>query len=219
MQIFHKVKKQWRLFFPGPQAKRVKPWFVADGDYKHRLTYDELDENSLVVDLGGYKGQWASDIFGRYQCRVLVFEPAAVYCELISKRFIRNSRINVYPYALSNENKTELLYINADKSSAVKKEGKPEQMNFRKFDEMMRELSVESIDLLKINIEGGEYDLLDYIIATGWVRKIRNIQVQFHDFFPDAVSRMNKIRSALSLTHDPTYQYEFVWENWKIRKL
>jgi len=37
------------------QRKRVIPWFAVNGDQTLRLNYD-LDANSLVFDLGGYKG-------------------------------------------------------------------------------------------------------------------------------------------------------------------
>lgn len=39
-----------------------------------------------------------------------------------------------------------------------------------------------------------------------------------HDFVPDAKRRMQKIQAALSRTHNLTYQYPFVWENWRIKE-
>ncbi|MDA8326743.1 MAG: hypothetical protein M0033_11065, partial [Nitrospiraceae bacterium] len=59
------------------------------------------------------------------------------------------------------------------------------------------------------------YDLLDHLIETGVVNQIGNIQVQFHDFAPNAESRMSDIQRKLALTHKLTYQYRFVWENWE----
>ena len=44
------------------QALRVAPWLADNGDKTYRLDYN-LNENSVVFDLGGYEGQWASDIF------------------------------------------------------------------------------------------------------------------------------------------------------------
>jgi hypothetical protein len=49
------------------------------------------------------------------------------------------------------------------------------------------------------------------------VRQIENIQVQFHDFVPDAEGRMQRIQEKLAQTHELTYQYLFVWENWRRR--
>ena len=74
-----------------------------------------------------------------------------------------------------------------------------------------------SVALMKINIEGGEYDLLDRMIETGLVESIDNLQVQFHNFTVDAKRRMERIQEALQRTHTLNYQYRFVWENW-VRK-
>ena len=38
--------------------------------------------------------------------------------------------------------------------------------------------------------------------------------MQFHRVASTSVSEMKRIQKALSITHKPTYQYEFVWENW-----
>ena len=79
----------------------------------------------------------------------------------------------------------------------------------------MMELGVKKIDLIKINIEGGEYDLLDHILEIGFVENIENLQIQFHNFVENSDSRMETIQTKLSQTHKPTYQYKYVWENWK----
>ena len=74
---------------------------------------------------------------------------------------------------------------------------------------------INKIALIKINIEGGEYKLLDRLIETNLIEKIENIQVQFHDIEPDSSLKMEKIQEKLRKTHEPTYQYKFVWENWR----
>ena len=68
---------------------------------------------------------------------------------------------------------------------------------------------------MKINIEGGEYDLLEHFLESGFIKNINNIQIQFHDFIPNAEERMKKIQYELEKTHSLTYQYPFVWENWQ----
>ncbi len=169
------------------------------------------------MDLGGYKGQWAGDIHSKYQCKVFVFEPLGRFYEFIKQRYKLNNSITVYQLALGNENKEELIYENADGSSTIRKEGVPSKIVFRKFDEVMRELNIQQIDLLKINIEGGEYDLLEYMLDNKMIQSVKNIQVQFHDFFPGATKRMKNIQGRLKETHVLTYQFEFVWENWKLK--
>ena len=69
---------------------------------------------------------------------------------------------------------------------------------------------------MKINIEGAEYDLLDSLISKNNHSIVQNLQIQFHDFvFSDVKERMFKIHSELCKSHSLSYQYEFVWENWK----
>ena len=81
--------------------------------------------------------------------------------------------------------------------------------------DFIRENNIGKIDLMKINIEGAEYDLLDDLIETGTVKHIDNLLIQFHDFFPEAKSRMDKIHEHLKQTHESTFCHEFVWEGWK----
>ena len=75
----------------------------------------------------------------------------------------------------------------------------------------------DHIDLMKVNIEGGEYDLLEHLVETAVISKIANLQVQFHDFVPNAEARMAAIQACLRQTHVLTYQFPFIWENWRIK--
>jgi hypothetical protein len=70
---------------------------------------------------------------------------------------------------------------------------------------------------MKINIEGGEYDLLNKIIDSGLIKNISIIHVQFHHFIPNAEIELKKIYTKLSLTHKPLYRYHFVWETWELK--
>ncbi len=50
----------------------------------------------MVLDLGGYEGQWASDLYARRRCRIDVFEPVARFAAAIAERFRHNSDIRVH---------------------------------------------------------------------------------------------------------------------------
>ncbi len=203
------------------QAIRCKPWFRDKGDQTLRLDY-QLDSNSVVVDLGGYEGQWAADIFCKYGSTVWIFEPYQLYFENIVKKFSHNPKVKVFNYGLSKSNEELTLYIKDNSSSVFSKSPDEEKSNTAnikliKASDFLNQNNVSKIDLLKINIEGGEYDLLEHLIETNFVRHIDNIQVQFHDFVENADARMKKIQGHLKETHYTTYQYEFVWENWKLK--
>lgn len=75
--------------------------------------------------------------------------------------------------------------------------------------------NIDFIDLMKINIEGAEYDLLEHILNRDLAGRINNIQVQFHNFIENCGERMFAIQKKLGETHQLTYQYLYVWENWE----
>jgi FkbM family methyltransferase len=195
--------------------EEVSRWFGDNGDKTLRLDYD-LDENSVVFDLGGFEGQWTADIHCMYGCRSYVFEPVVEFAANIKHRFRKNKKVDVFPFGLSDDNKTISLTTNADGSSQFKPGENVVEAQLVKASEFIEEHGIEWIDLMKINIEGGEYDLFDHLIEIGFLTKVRNFQVQFHDWSPDAKHRLAKVQAALKKTHRITYQYNTVWENWEI---
>jgi len=197
------------------QSLRCKPWFEAEGDKTLRLDY-ELDENSLVFDLGGYEGQWASDIYSKFRSNILIFEVYPPYANKIRERFLKNAKIQIFEFGISN-NTTQISFsVSGNTSSGFTSNDNNTEISLIRAQDFFLENNITHIDLMKINIEGGEYDLLEHLIETDFIKNICNIQVQFHDFIiPDAKQRMVRIQELLTKTHEPTYKFEFVWENWK----
>ena len=205
-----------RKMYRSSREAIIAKWVRDRGDTTLRLNYD-LDEDSLVLDIGGYKGQWASDIFSMYLCTVHVFEPISEFAEDIVKRFSRNPRIIVHKIGLSNETRKTMISCEEDGSSTLRRGARAEEILLVRASDFLQGKGIRSVDLMKINIEGAEYDLLEHLLAVGFVRHCRNIQVQFHDFVPDASLRMENIQRQLARTHFLTYQYPFAWENWRLR--
>ncbi len=201
--------------FSSQHQLMVRKWYTDGGDYALRFNYD-LNEESIVFDLGGYEGQWASDLFGRYQCPIFVFEPVSSFASRISERFTKNGKIQVYRYGLGKTSRSEEIHLSADGSSIFGKSGSKEKIELVDVKDWIEEhiKDNQDIDLMKINIEGGEYELLERLIETKLVNRIKNIQVQFHQISQDSLSRMERIQESLIKTHKPSYQYKFVWENW-----
>lgn len=192
---------------------RIVPWLRDNGDKTHSLNHS-LNEDSIVFDLGGYLGEWSKEIFNRYNCSIHIFEPVNSFCKQIEQN-LKSEKIIINQFGLAQSTFETEIYICNEASSIHKKTGQNESIQLIDFMDYIKTKDITTIDLLKINIEGAEYDLLEYIIKTGYVVNISNIQVQFHDFFPDAEIRMNKIQENLSKTHRLTFQYPFIWENWQ----
>jgi FkbM family methyltransferase len=199
-----------------PAEARVAPWRAAQGDATLRLEY-ALSAESVVFDLGGYEGQWASDIHAMYGCRVYVFEPVPAFAARIARRFQRNPHIRVFDFGLAPQHDTARIGLAQDASSTFKAGAESVDIRLEAIEAFLRRENIGSIDLMKINIEGGEYALLEHMLDRSLTDRIRDIQVQFHDFVPDAEARMAAIQQRLARSHAPTYQFPFVWENWRLR--
>ncbi len=216
--LFKKVinKLTGKVSSPSEHQLMLNKWWADGGDYELRFNYD-LGEDSVVIDLGGYEGQWASDLFARYRCPIYIFEPISSFANRIRERFQKNDKIQVFPYGLGSSSRVETIHISADGSSIFGKSESKEEIELIDVKDWIEKnlINHRHIDLMKINIEGGEYELLDRLIETGLISFIDNVQVQFHDISTESEFRMERIQTGLMKTHEPTYQYKFVWDNWK----
>lgn len=198
----------------------VAKWFQDGGDPVFRYNYP-LDNTSVVVDLGGFKGEFANKIYEKFGCYVHVFEPIKDFYQQCTKTNKNHVGVKVYPYGISGYTDGAVeISVEGDASSifkagsaAIKTEIilKPVQHLFDS-----DKIGLNKIDLLKINVEGAEFDILDALIKTHLVHFVENIQVQFHTFVPDAEAKREILHKELIKTHILTWNYPFVWENWKI---
>jgi len=198
-------------------------WFRENGDETKLLAHN-LGSNSVVFEVGGYLGKFTNNLFNKIGCKIHVFEPVKEFYDKLEDRFEKNEKIVVHNYGLYKED-TE-FHINVDCNNgenstifnrSIIENLKSEKIILRKIDDVIKENNIDNIDLLNINIEGGEYDLLNYLTTTPIIYNIKNIQVQFHDFIDNAHVKRNIIHAKLYNTHQLTYNYEFVWENWELR--
>jgi FkbM family methyltransferase len=174
-----------------------------------------LTENSIVFDIGGYKGEWAEKIIKLYNPYIYIFEPIPEYYLEIFKKLGANPKVSIYNFGLSDKNEKASISLLSNSSSIYKKGKNCINIRLQDISNFIKKANISRIDLMKINIEGGEYSLLERMINVKIIEICQDIQVQFHNFMPEAERRRNKIRESLAKTHFTTYEYLFVWENWR----
>lgn len=194
--------------------KEVNRWFRDGGDNKFRFNYP-LDENSLILDCGGYKGEWSEKIFSMYQCNIMIFEPVKKFYDIIKNKFIGNEKIKVFNYGLSDEEKNVDINLLDDGSSVFVDGTNKENIKLRSIYNFINDNKINKIDLLKLNVEGEEYNILDNIIDNNLTHIINSYQIQFHEVIDNYEERRKKIIKNLNNTHKQTYCYLYVWENWE----
>ncbi|URR34730.1 FkbM family methyltransferase [Thermosynechococcus sp. HN-54] len=200
--------------------REVRRWFRDKGDSTLRLDYP-LDTESIVLDVGGYKGDFTALIHEKFNCRVFVFEPVSVFYHICKKRFAGNAKITALNYGLSDTDEVSQVYIAQDSSSFYKRTSKAsaEIAQLRNCATVFQELGLEKVDLMKINIEGGEYNLVRKLIDSNLIEKIKYLQIQFHNFVENSEEKRQNLRSQLTRTHIEMWNYEFVWESWQLKNI
>lgn len=200
-EVFHKAYARWR----------------RDGMERRRRIFEGLGDKPVMLDFGGFEGNWAAEMHAAYGARVHVFEPHPSFAASIARRFDGNGDIVTHPLALGGADGELVLSDDGDASSAMRDGISAVRGLVRAATPYLDTLGLERVDVAKINIEGGEYDLLPELIESGWIGKIDRVQVQFHLFTPDEIRRRDAIRDGLSRTHFCEWEYAFVWEQWKRR--
>jgi len=189
-------------------------WFSDNGDYTHNLNYD-LNENSVVIDLGGYTGEWAQQIINKYNPNIFIIEPVTKFYDIMISKFSNNNKVHLMNVAAAIENKEGFLHINGDSTSSLLKNGTALNIQYKSIDTILKIWNLDKVDLIQINIEGDEYELLDYMIQTDLISMFENIQIQFHLFVEDAVTKRENIRKGLiNKGFKNKFDYPFVWESW-----
>jgi len=196
-------------------------WFSDKGDYTHNLNYD-LNENSTVIDLGGFKGVWIDEILKKLNPivpNIILVEPVPEFYNYLVEKFKTHKKIKVINCGVSTDENEHVknLYISTDASSTNFKNNSGDiiQIKTLPIEKILQDNNLENVDLIQINIEGDEYGLMEHMIKENIIKKFNNIQVQFHLGMESCNERRDNIRQQL-LTNGfkINFDYPFVWESW-----
>ncbi len=210
-------KSQWRWWNVLLVNCGLIVWKICQGDRTLRLDYP-LNNQSIVVDVGGYLGDWSQAIHDRYRSKIYIFEPVPEFVEKLRHRFANHKSIQIFAYGLAGQAERVKINLTADATSVYDATQSNEgivEIALQSASQTFRSLGLNSIDLLKLNIEGGEYALIADLIKSGYIRQVNNLQVQFHHFVPEARQLRQSLRQKLQQTHRLTYSFPFIWENWQ----
>jgi FkbM family methyltransferase len=194
----------------------------AEGwDEEQRYAYP-LTAESLVWDVGAWNGDFSRRIVNDYRCSVELFEILPRQQDALRYWFRHDKYVHVHNFGLGAAD--EVLLIRDDSECTSMLVTGEVEVHVRR---MAKHLPVYiHVDLVKLNIEGSEYDLLEDLCDTGGIHKIENLQVQFHDYVqlngvyievPNAAERYAYIAARLRETHEMQWQQPWVWESWRKR--
>lgn len=198
-------------------AEEFYRWRGDNGDHTRRINYS-LTKQDTVIDAGGYVGDWTQTIFDKYNPYIHIIEPAKEYCTRLESKFETNDKVHIHNFALGGSTREATFSVNGDSTTLYSETTEGETIACVDVNEFLKDEGIGQIALFKINIEGGEYELLERMIELNLMNRVGNFQIQFHRFIPDCKARRESIQKALSRTHTQTWNYDWIWENWELKK-
>lgn len=170
-------------------------WAVAEG---------RIGRDSIVYSVGiGDDISFDLEMIERFDVTVHAFDPTPESIEWLSRQEVPPEFIS-YEYGLADYDGTANFYahenpewISHSMFKASHTIDKPTVVQVRRLKTILEMLGHTRVDLLKIDIEGAEYGLIDDIVASGVA--IDQILVEFHhrfkelnpDMTHDAIRKLN----------------------------
>lgn len=188
-----------------------------------RYVYD-LTPDSLVIDCGGFEGNFANLICEKYACAVIVFEPVPIFCRQVEATLKKWPKVIVFNLGIGGRSRMTPFEVKGSMTGIASIGRERVVVNIRDIIEVLEEFgekfNTNSVDLLKLNIEGAEYETLERLLSAGAQTRFKNIQVQFHSVVPDSRVRRAAIMERMEKTHDITWedpQFDIGWINWRLK--
>jgi FkbM family methyltransferase len=197
-------------------------WLAAINANRHLLIEADIDADSVVLDAGAYTGEWAQEIIDRYNPTVHAFEPDPRNYKHLAKRAQANSRLIPHSFGLGDKSEHVRMSLELMGSSVFSdtsgKNGVPwAEIEIRDIVDAWQSLALGRVELMKINIEGAEFPLLERMIEANLLKNVDCFMIQFHEWHPGAYRRRRAIRKAMNKTHRLVWDYHFIWEKWVLK--
>ncbi|MBL7047421.1 MAG: FkbM family methyltransferase [Candidatus Marinimicrobia bacterium] len=208
-KIRKRINRFWRF---NSYAELLRSNFKKHGVLlraKDRDIYFAVSKNDILIDCGANVGDITSQM-ARTLGIVYAFEPDPYAFEILRKRFGRTKNVYVFNEGVCVEDGEMAFYmhrmtskdpIDASVGSSFN-ENKNQRykkifvrcINFSKFiDELGR-----IVALVKMDIEGMEFDVIDVLISSGRIKKIKQMIVETHERqMPELIERKHSLSNHI----------------------
>jgi FkbM family methyltransferase len=200
---------------PDARLSPIQRW-IRDGGNRRRTLGLALRPTDVALDFGGFRGDYAEELLRRYGCTVHVFEPVPEFAKGIKKRFRDDDRaVVVHEYAVGRSDRTLKMHVAGDASGAFAP-GPEVEVRVVAARSLVEQLPLR-IPVAKVNIEGGEFELIPALHEAGLLDRIDRLFIQFHQVGDTSGEDRRACQRLLEKTHRCEWDYPFVWESWSRR--
>ncbi len=186
-----------------------------------------ITKDSIIYSLGiGEDITFDLEIIEKHGCKVFAFDPTPRSIEWLKKQNIPtqmrwfevgiadyDGEADFFPPENPNHISHTILKRPKTREKAIK-------IKVKRLQTIMKELGHNQIDILKMDIEGAEYSVINNIISEGIFPN--QIAVEFHHFFKDIPiwhtfkAVLSLVKSGYRIFHvsESGYEYSFILNNY-----
>lgn len=175
------------------------------------------DEPKFIIDAGANIGLASLYFIKKYpNTKIIAVEPEKANFEMLGINSKNHKNIFLYKRALSNRANLVLNVVDrgfgdwgfvTEIESSVSYQNSVDTVQTITIDEIMKENNLDFIDLLKIDIEGGEKELFESNYEN-WLPRTRNIAIELHDGI-----KMGSSKSFFKAISSYNFSYQIRGEN------
>lgn len=189
--LYQSIKKYSRIILGSevyfPIDKNIKKDFLGNRQARWIVASKLLDQNKIVYSFGvGTDISFDLSLIEKYGCEVFAFDPTPKSIAWIKEQTLPK-KLKFLEYGVSDNDEVIIFYppANANHVSYSTKADdcnqKGIQLPVYRLISIMNNLGHKKIDLLKIDIEGSEYNVIKDLIKSNI--DIKQILVEFHHRF------------------------------------
>lgn len=226
MSIFTKTKQRFRrkrLFDLGIIPKEIDTAKLYGGDHGWVVDYSKLNSNSVVYSVGvGSNIDFDLALIQELKLAVYAFDPTPRSIEWIGKQSLSKS-FKFIPMGLgSNDGEMEFFPPRKESSTHFSPIDRYDNLQVetikapvKTLKSIAQEFGHQTIDLLKMDIEGAEYDVIDNLEEQEV--EINQILIEFHHMYKgislddtkNAIDKLQKLGFELFHISQRTYEFSF----------
>ena len=152
---------------------------LNNGGYKLDLL--DISESDTIIDIGANTGIFAIYAAKKFGCRIISFEPVPQIYENAVNNLKLNSADNVEIHNCGISDKEGLITICFDpQNSGGSSHFKSGNSILCKTEPLHKYLEEKNLKFLKIDCEGGEYDIIPSILQH--LNKFKYLAIEYHKY-------------------------------------
>lgn len=190
----------------------VATWFLNNHhvwDPKIPLTTE-----GVIVDVGAFKGEFTKKMLKVYpNSQYWLFEPVPEYAKSLKRRFHDHRNVKIFESAISSDGRELNFQVEGLRTRNIER-GNVHSIKVHSTNIQYVFDCNSSIELLKLNIEGMEYECLEQLIESKSLVKVRYLLIQFHNFQEGDESRRDILREEIAKDFRNIYCFDWIWELW-----